>query len=434
MAPVQSMLGRSAAPLTLALAIALFASACDNGNGPSGTVTEVSFCPDEAPVWFAVQDGDGPWTRLAPVSEGVYEVTLTTGRGGVAYVGREGYGLVVNYGVADELGTVRCRQGFGTIYGNVQNATRAAVWLGSAEASIDDDLRLTIYRAPSEPQDLLAASDNMMPEAVGFDRIILRRKQQVPSGGQLALLDFGSAEAFAPAVVNVGATGVGSMGSNLRTIFTGNQGSMSVWLSYRANVSEVPVPMHVIPASQLQPGELSAVQLMAFDGVTDREVATFVSTPADMMLALGPPLNIPDVSLDATATALYPYVLLASQPEYGRLASARFIQPAAEVVVTVTSGYLGGVPQQWNILVPNLSAVEGWGGGWNLDPMQGVDWAVSAAGGVNLTLGDVVQGGNQYQRATVYSWATSGARASRIAPGDASRSWGFPPIPKRPSY
>lgn len=428
-------LHRSGARLAIVLAIAPCAYGCSastENHGPDSTIAELSFCAEEAPVWFAAQDGDGPWTRLAPVSGGVYEITLTTGRGAVAYVKPNGQGLVVYYGVAAELGTVQCRKGGRTISGTVRNASYAGVWLGHATGETDDDV-LTIDRASSEPQDLFAGSYQLMPDAEGYDRIILRRDQDVPSG-QLALLDFASEEAFAPAVVTVGTTGLGSMTSNLRSVYMGNQGSLSVWLSYRTGVSDDPVPLQLIPAAQLRPGELSAVHLIAFDGMTSRETVTFVSNAADMALAPGPLLNIPEVTLDATATAVYPHAVLTSQTEYSRLASAQFRQSAAGAVVTITSGYLGGIPQQWDIRVPDLSSVHGWSDGWNLDPLQEIEWAVSAAGGVNLSLGDAVQAGDEYQRATAYSQASSESRFSLDAAGDTPRSWGFPSIPTRPVH
>lgn len=434
MAPVRSVRARFTVRLGLVLAVALLANACDNENEPSGTNTEVSFCPDDAPIWFAVQDGDGLWTRLAPVSEGVYEVTLATGRGGIAYAGQDGYGVVVNYGAGAEFGSIQCHRGSRQVDGNVQDASSAIAWLGYAEGYTDEDLRLSIHGVADGPQDLFAGRLRSTP-AGNSDRYIIRRNQDVPSGGQLALLDFGSAEAFAPAVVNLTITGTNSDETYLSTRFRGNQGSLDATLSSIYGVAGGPVPVHLVPAEQLQPGELNSVEFMFYQGETARQVITFVTEPADMALTPGPLLATPEITRQTLAGALLPGALLPAQDQYSRMATARFLQ-AVEVVVTVTASYLESSPSTWELRMPDLTYVDGWSESWNLDPRHGFDWAVSAAGGVNLTLDeDGVQAGNQFYRAETYGYHFPPAmRALRQGGRTSPRSWGFPPIPTRPAH
>ena len=56
-----------------------------------GDRTTWEFCSAaELPIWFAIQDGNGAWTRIAPTGT-KFEFDLASGRGGIAYVTTEDF-------------------------------------------------------------------------------------------------------------------------------------------------------------------------------------------------------------------------------------------------------------------------------------------------------------------------------------------------------
>src|SRR5690606_13980982 len=81
------------------------------GGGGTGSIAW-SFCAPSLPVWVAVQDGSGPWTRVTGTN-GSYRFDLASGRGGVAVVtpGTDGTtATAIHFGTSDELTEMGARQ------------------------------------------------------------------------------------------------------------------------------------------------------------------------------------------------------------------------------------------------------------------------------------------------------------------------------------
>jgi len=109
---------------------------------------------------------------------------------------------------------------------------------------------------------------------------------------------------------------------------------------------------------------------------------------------------------------------LASQSAYPDLVRATY-NAGALVTVTMTAGYLGATPAEWELSVPDLSSVSGFKSEWALhtgsfNPMQWtVDaWATRAPIYFGCQVGNV---GETFRCAHVQSSASFGALGDRVA-------------------
>ena len=115
------------------------------------------FCASAAPLWFAVQDGTGAWTRVTPTNN-AFSFNITSTKGAVAYV-QSGTGnaftLTVLYGLKQELtdaGTGLCASTTEkTVNGSVAGlvtSEAATVSLGGALASVIHERQFHAQQRP----------------------------------------------------------------------------------------------------------------------------------------------------------------------------------------------------------------------------------------------------------------------------------------------
>lgn len=426
--------------VVLALA---FLAACGSSDGPSdppsATDVELAFCTGVfAPHWVAAQDGDEAWRRLEPVAGSRYQAPFTTGRGGLAYVDGEGHNLVVNYGLAAELATA-CASGSKHVTGTTANVGEnglASLALGSVRAFDygSDTSPFDLWSVPDGPQDLFAARFPRGSLRYPADRMIIRRAQDVPPEGELATLDFGAAEAFAPVTAGISATGLnGPLDAEVTSWWYGDRGRTIAMVMWSGAILQGATTWSAVPLEQLEADDLSFLEVTTYDASGRyRSVVTFLRTPGDRVVDMGPELNRPELTRVAESPYLRPRVLLASQASYGRVASARFYQVGLAVAVTVSAGYLGGTPATWDIELPDFSSVDGWSAAWGLDPGLNLRWDIIAEGGPNPGLGDLVRDGDKSLFASFAGGDPLSIRAvKRDGPPEPHR-WGFPQPTARP--
>jgi hypothetical protein len=384
-------------------------------SGGGGSVT-LSYCAEDAPIWVAVQDGNGAWTRVTPNSgTNTYQFNIPSGRGGVAAVDTSGTGfdLSVFYATTAEFNGFNGTQALGTCGGkrvngsvsNVANTQAANVSLGFASAFVIPitSTSFSLQNVASGPQDLFAARLNA--STFRADKIILRRGLNIANNGSIPVLDFNASEAFAPASANVTVANLGADTANAISIYSGTRGSSFGFLQ---TVSDIVAasgarPFDAIPGTQLNSTELQQLFVtanVANSSLIDRFAGVYFRTPSDRTVTLGPVLSVPTVSRIAGGSYSRVRVQLPLQTEYNRFFDASFNQTSANrsATISATTGYNG--TGAWDLSIPDLSSVSGWLNTWGLINGTAISWNVGAAGGVQFFIDASATEGSTFQRSS----------------------------------
>ena len=389
----------------------------------------LSYCSDK-PLWLAVQDGDGSWTRVFPVNEGRYEVTFRSTRGGVAAVFSGGTSLQVIYGDLTELATIACDYGDKYVSGKFSALTwpqYTTITLGASTRFIQAPRdSFEFWSVAAGPQDLIAVRRS--EEDPKPDRIVIRRALDPPTNSRLPMIDF-DAEGFAPTIGNFSVSNVGSTPYTDLSSWWYGRGAAQTYFTLGGLEGATTGQYVAVPLEKLGPDELSSLTLVATDlPASTRYMVRYFREPVDMALSLGPTLAAPVVSVPPSGTYVHPRIQLPSQAEYDRMAYANFGQSGDGVTVAMTSSYLGGAPSTWTLEVPDLSSVDGWNDAWGLSSGTEITWSLVAEGGVDRKLGDVAHDGDLFTSAYLNgSIAAAGPSARSTASLEPHRG-GFPRI------
>ena len=370
--------------------------------GGSGDVA-ISFAacdPGGVPIWFAAQNGTGPWTRITPTNN-TYSFTAGA-TNGVAWVTPADSGFATNvfYGTRAELTAIalgsQCTSAVETtgskhLTGSFTGADprgTVTVALGgaTAEAVVTHGLNFAIDNVPTGRRDLVALV--AFPNTNGtlaFSRMIFRRG--VNYSTSIPTLDFvAGADAFAPTFKPIQVTnGLPDQVAATASFLSAN-GNSGDYLTDPAgpagNVGYVGVP-----DAMLQPGDLHVVSVFAAaaSGTAFRLVVLMRHLAVADAVTFGPALNQPTVTTIGTSPNLRLRTQLAFQSEYGAAASAQFDQGANSVSVTTTAAYTGGTPAAWTLDIPDLASA-GYNATWGLKSGSSLDWEVIAGGGNILSL------------------------------------------------
>ncbi len=384
-------------------------------SGGSGNVT-VTYCAEDAPIWLAVQDGNGAWTRVNPnAGTNTYQFTINSGRGGVASVDTAGTGfdLSIAYATTAEFNGFSGTSALATCGGkrvngsvaNVASTQAANVTLGASSTFVNplSGLTFTLTDVAAGPQDLFASRLNF--NTFRADRIILRRGLNIANNGTIPLLDFNAAEAFAPVSANVTVANLGADTATAISIYSGTRGSSFGFLQTIADIvsSSGARPFDAIPASQLNASELQQMFVtanVAGSNLIDRFAGVYFRTPTDRTVTLGPVLTAPTVTRLAGGSYSRVRVQLPLQTEYNRFFDASFTQSGSNRSASVfaTAGYTGG--GAWDVSIPDLSAATGWLSTWGLLTSAPISWTVGGQGGVQFFLDATAVEGSTFQRSS----------------------------------
>jgi hypothetical protein len=392
---------------------------------PPGVTTRVAFCEDDAPLWVAVQNGDGAWARATEVAPRQFDVTIGD-RGAIATVtrgggGAAGYDLDVTYLSGAEVaylaqaGCGLVGEGSKKVTGTVANlgGRTATASLGGAFGFAGADGAFTIGGVASGALTLVAARSDV---AAVPDRVIVRRGVDALAGSALPTLDFEATEAFAPATATLT---VGNRGGDdvaaVTSLYSGRAGG-----GFLGVVSGgAALQFAGVPGARLDAGEFNTLSVGAApaDGsAQQRVVYQFFRDVADRTVTLGAALATATVTTTTGAPYLRPRLQLPSQGDYGALVSAVFSQgsggTARSASVTRTAAYGGAVPASWELTLPDFSAVAGFDAGWAPQNGAPTAWTAAAYGGAVLTfLGDAPSDGASYRGAS-RAGALGGRRAA----------------------
>src|SRR5256714_7825184 len=247
-------------------------SACSDGTLPSTPPpppppisVAVAYCI--RPAWVAFQAGDGAGTRAQPVLSGsntTFRSEFSAGRGAIATLSGAGGNITVLsvlYGAPAELvtagdtnsrdcGPAPAKTLLGTVARLDTNETAFVAASFNSRVRVGVDRSFELKSLASGPRDLLATRTTRTDGSDAITRFILRRDIDVPDSTTLPVLDFASAEAFAPAVAHVSLNGLGAEAAASGTRLLTNHDEIAVSL-FIALTTDVPRPYLPLPETHL---------------------------------------------------------------------------------------------------------------------------------------------------------------------------------------
>jgi len=380
-------------------------TACSDGTLPSvppppppPTSVAVAYCIQ--PAWVAFQDGDGAWTRAQPVLSGsntTFRSEFSAGRGGIATLSRAGDNMTVLsvlYGTPAELvtagdtnprdcGPAPAKTLLGTVARLDTNETAFVSASFNSRVRVSVDRTFELKGLASGPRDLLATRTTRTDGSDVITRLVLRRGVDVPDSTTLPVLDFASAEAFAPAVANVSLDGLGaeSAASGTRLLTDHDELAVSLLIGLTTDVTR---PYVALPESQLLANDLQilAASVSAATTGSARSATLYFRTPTDRTLTLGAPLIPPTFSTVASAPALRLRAHFVPQGEYDRSAFVSYQQGTTTfVAISMTAAYGALTGTGYDLVVPDLSGAVGFDPAWSLQAGGTVLWNAGRVGG-----------------------------------------------------
>jgi len=393
----------SARSLVLLLVTAMSACAHDIVSSPPPppppppTTVAVAYCTGLEPLWVAFEDGDGAWTRVQPAVSGAnttFRYEFAADRGAIAMVSRSGGMSIVSvlYGTPRELetaGDTNPRHCFPptskTLLGTAVGIdTTDVAFVGASftqRVRVNLDHMFELKALPSGPRDLLAAR---FVQSTGVPtRFILRRDIDVPDSTTLPVLDFASAEAFAPAAANVSIDGLGAESATSGTRLFARHDEIAVTL--QTNLSpNATRPYFAIPETQLAAGELQilSVGTSAGDTGSTRSTTLYFRAPTDRTLTLGATLSQPAFTTVAVAPSLRLRAHFDLQNDYDRATFISYQQGVTTfVTLEMTAAYAGLSAKGYDLVIPELGGADGFDPAWALRPDRALLWNAVRLGG-----------------------------------------------------
>lgn len=355
---------------------------------PPGSDFTWDFC-DDVPLWMAVKDGGGAWTRVIG-SGSRFAFTVASDRVGVAAVWARGFGQFET--VIFLLGRSEASLYVGSCP-TYQSVTGSVVGLGPgqlANITLSRDATALVGGAGTT-----FAFDRVIEGATDFFASLIDATSGTPTLQTMffqrdvdpapvgaVTVDFTGPDAFAPAMIEVTA-------SNLGTDVATTAGSL-VTPTIGASVFTGAVPtggptwtVPVVPQTRLRTGDLQSVGVTAIPSVSDpspsRATVKYFATVGDQDLTLGPPLTAPTVTAPNSAPYARFRVEHTRQAEYMGHVLLSFGQATRDVLMWLTDDWLGAATDL-DVTTPDFSGVSGWLDVWG--PLAGASttWVVNANG------------------------------------------------------
>ncbi len=352
-----------------------------SAGGSTGVTLAFAAC-GEKPVWVAFQDGDGQWTRLTSTNN-FYSFTLTSGRGGLAFVTIPGVNLpylVVQYFTAAEFSSVTSCQTLGTINGTVTgldgtHSARISLGLGFGFASSTVP-NFQIERVRTGTYDLVGYRGVLTFGNSLNDRAIIRRDQDIPNGGSVGTLDFNGSESFA--VVSAPITVAGLVGGETVTAnMYYNTGAACTRAGYQYVLTNLGSTFIAtgIPDAQQRSSDFHKLSIGVGTGdASSRGVSEYFHTLGARTISLGAEMPVPVITLLGG-----PYRRLQAAytlpPGYN---GSTYLLAGGKSTIHASFAYLGG--PSVTLSLPDFSAVQGWDNNWAPASGSTEGWAVGASG------------------------------------------------------
>ena len=349
------------------------------GAAGSGNVAfDFSACvPTSKPIWLATQDGGGPWTRGTGTAD-VYRFNVNAATGQVAWVTQTGansytvHQLVRSHDALVTGTQVVCTAaGTKTINGTLSNLAvnlTANLYLGGSGVTRSVNGAFQITSVIDGDQDLVAYARSTSAPGTG-DRGLLRRTQNLATGGTLGTVDMTGAESFAPVAATITAsggltgdtfaysmeyfTGAGANGCQLAVLY-GDNPLTTTFTAYGIPVAQqVASDFHALAFSASESGN-NAVRtiIQYFHTMAPTLVALPAALPTPVFTSLGGPYR----RLRAALTMPADYAGT-TQFQYGDATG-----PARFVIITADGGAFA--TQGGALALQDFTGVAGWDNSW----------------------------------------------------------------------
>jgi hypothetical protein len=413
-------------------------TACDLSTGPEQVQTpidlELDFCSNDVPVWFAYQNIGQPTTQVIPDAQGTVRFTASA-RVVLGMVWQSGtdYHSEFIYASNDELLALSgraCLEEVGTkaVNGTVSGVTAAqvaVVGMNFASAPLTGgNTSYSLTGLPDRPLDLLASRQNATAVQRIADRLVLRRTQNFANNATVPVIDFNAAEAVNAATANATVSGIftGEFAYLQNNFFSQLETSHSLF--YSENIGNGSHQFAAVPTTLLAANEYHDLILLSVDpdDASVRGVENYFRAASSQTLALGPPLEDPNITALQNTAYVRLRLILPTQASYDDAVSVDYFQQQAASVTTVrmwaTLGYLRQVVNQWVLDIPNLSGAQGWQDSWGLRTGFPIEWTVTGYGGSSvLTMGAQPEDGEFIRYAIRQSEPQPGSGgAARVGP------------------
>jgi hypothetical protein len=371
------------------------------GPVPTPSVVDVAYCRGAEPAWVAFQDGDGAWTRSQPTASGAYTIfhhDFASNRGGLATAVQFASGLTsltIRYGVPAELETFsdtsfgQCSsEALTRASGTVAGLDTNDVALVSSGFAVRDFVfpetggEFELRGLLAGPQEILVMRGTRVNGLTPVTGMILRRIPSLAEGATIPAFDFRSAEVFQPEVHTVTFAGLAGEGITAFTgLRTAHSDNVVTFLTGAANATTR--PFYSIPESRLEPGDLQRVGASTAPVANViRSSAVYFRSPADRTLTFGAVPVAPVLTVVASTPTLRLRAFFAAQADYDRFAAINFQQGQNTLVsVSMTRAYSELAAAGYDLVVPELSAVQGFDARWALREGSTVLWTSSRIGG-----------------------------------------------------
>ncbi len=407
------------------------------GPQSTGANTTSQFCGvsntlgySNAPIFFAVQNGGGPWHEVASSEDYSYAFAVDSGRGALAYVTQYSdthFSTTVHYGTQQELNTIqqdKCplsQQPAITdkiVHGRVENVGSSQVsWVNASglfgSHSPTNETDFSLWSLQAAPFDLVALRYNAIATPFGLgppylvDAGIIRRDQNPVPNSTMPVLDFASAEAFAPVVRNLTINNLAGEQTRVDVQYRTAKGGFA-WLTYGGQSFVHGFNRQYPGIPNAQPGDLHTITIGATDAPSwdysvPRTITLCFKDAVDRTVTLPPHLGPVTVSVAATAPRVRLRFRYSLQPEFNRGVGFSYWQGSTTVGLTVSPGYLGTATEV-DATVPDLTNLSGWNVGWG--PSAGI---------------------YTYWGAWAQGWTGTGTIAEECGEGDvatAAEAWG----------
>jgi hypothetical protein len=359
------------------------------GAAPLTPITWTVCDASRMPALFAVRDGTaGAWRTITPTGT-AYSFTLAGNIGTIAivflnhlnrlFVVAETYQYVVS-GTSAEFASrsllewvlqpARGKSLSGTIAPVVGPQELAFVSAGWGNALLNPGgSAFSLSDVAPTSLDLIATRYSFNAGINGYrpTQMILRRGVNQPNGSTLSVLDFSSAEAFAPATATLTVGNQNGERVAVRSAFN-PANSAQLILDNGIQTTSGTHTQFGIPESRLLANDLHEATVTAADATNTifRQVVVVARTLTNRTLTLGSVPNAPTITVSNGAVAR-PRAQGAMQADYNRSVIILYTQPVArkQTWVEVTPGFLGGATN-YDLEVPDLSGAPGYNPAWGL--------------------------------------------------------------------
>jgi hypothetical protein len=396
--------------LTAVTAVALLAmGACKiDVTPPIGTPVTINWMPcindADFPAWFAVQDGSGPWTKVASTT-GVFTFTVLSGKVGVATYAN---GLLtVVYSTSAEMNsygpscTGSRRAVSGTITGyTTLDAIDIEMDQGSASVSGTSPApaAFQLGNVGPGPVDVLAvrSRSTVIPVFQQTPSAVFIRRAQ--STSPLAAIDLNSTvESGAPLSKTVTVSNAAN-NESLFALSDLSTSTSSITMSQYSVVlgtvtGNVTASFYGLPSTRLSTGEtqdllVGSTKTLSGNSAENRFVATTFTDVADKTVTLGPTLGT--VTIVGSARPSASYVIQVGYDQIFQLDLDQGSGSASKSIrLIMTRSYAGASATAVTLLMPDLTGVAGFLPAWQLTTGTTAIWTFyarsDALGGFNGT-------------------------------------------------